>query len=543
MRDAEVATPVRALPRFVVWLLVPLCYYAGAKLGVAAAVMPEGVSVLWPPNSVLLTAMLLGRGRDMPVIAALGILAEVLADVPTFTMPEALVFGITNALEAALACLLLKRWQFDPRLGTLADLRKFLLAGPMVAAPLAGALGAAVYSNYRGGQTTYLEFWRVWSLGDAMGLLMFTPLLLSVAIGRSARERRITRRRLHAMDVVVILTGAALTAFLASSPGGTVFGMHVAPVLVLPCVVYIAARFELRIASAAVAVVGVAIAYATAHGRHPFGVLPQQEAAMRAQEFVLTMTLLALGLAALLGQLRDKRNELRETNDRLDQLNRELESRVAERTAQLDDSNRRLQRLAMTDSLTGLSNRRAFFTAAHGAVENARRHQRSLAAVMIDIDHFKLINDVHGHAIGDRVLQHVAATLSGMVRSADVLARYGGEEFILLAPETELDTALALARRIGKELRDRPLSVEGATIMVTASFGVTKLGGRGDDLDRLIRRADSALYACKSAGRDQAIAVEPPGPVSIEPPPDGAPGLPGSHESSEAGPISAHLVG
>jgi len=83
----------------------------------------------------------------------------------------------------------------------------------------------------------------------------------------------------------------------------------------------------------------------------------------------------------------------------------------------------------MTDSLTGLANRRAFFATAHGAVEIALRHVRPLAAVMIDIDHFKSINDVHGHAAGDCVLQHVAATLNDLVRGTDTLARYGGEEF------------------------------------------------------------------------------------------------------------------
>ena len=508
--------PFKSLPRVVLWLLVPLCYYAGAKLGVSVAVMPEGVAVLWPPNSVLLTAMLLGRHRHIPAIAALGIAAEVAADVPTFSVPEAVIFGVANALEATVACLLLKAWRFDPRLATLADLRKFLFAGPLIAATLAAAIGAAVYSQYRGGHTTYLEFFRVWLMGDAMGLLIFTPLLLSLTTGRATPREQATTR-LNLADDVVVLVGAALTFMLVLERGATLFGMHVAPVLVIPCVVYLAARFDLRVVSASVAVVGVAIAYATAHGQRPFGDLPPHEASMRAQEFILTMSLLGLGLAALLGQLRAKRNELREANERLDQVNRSLESRVAERTAQLDESNRQLQRLAMTDSLTGLANRRAFFAAAHGAVEIALRHERPLAAVMIDIDHFKSINDVHGHAAGDCVLQHVAATLNDLVRGTDTLARYGGEEFILLAPETGLDSALTLARRMGDALRDRPVSVEAGPITVTASFGVTALGGRGDDLDHLIRRADAALYECKSAGRDRAIALPPPGRVSPMP--------------------------
>jgi diguanylate cyclase (GGDEF)-like protein len=506
-----------SLPRVWLWLLVPPCYYAGAKLGVSVAVMPEGIAVLWPPNSVLLTAMLLGRGRDIPLIAVLGIAAEVAADVPTFSVTEALIFGVANALESSLACLLLKAWRFDPRLATLADLRKFLLAGPLLAATLAAAAGAAAYSHYRGGQTSYLEFLRVWLMGDAMGLLIFTPLLLSVTIGRVAPVSRPAAKRFHAVDAAVVLVGAALTFMLISTPSGTMFGMHIAPVLVIPCIVYLATRFDLRVVSTSVAVVGVAIAYATAHGQHPFGDLPPREASMRAQEFILTMSLLGLGLAALLGQLRARQEELREANNRLDQANRNLESRVAERTAQLDDSNRQLHRLAMTDPLTGLANRRAFWAAAKGAVEIALRHGRPLAAVMIDIDHFKSINDQYGHAAGDNVLRHVAATLNDLVRGTDTLARYGGEEFILLAPETGLDRALTLARRMCEALRDRPLGVEGSTIAVTASFGVTALGGQGDDLDQLIRRADAALYECKCAGRDRAIALAPVGAESPAP--------------------------
>ena len=500
----------QALSRWAIWLLVPLCYYAGAKLGVSLAVMPEGIAILWPPNSVLLTAMLLGRPRDIPVIAALGVVAEAVADVPTFTVTEALTFGFANALEATIACLLLRAWRFDARLGTLADLRKFVLAGPAVAAALAAAIGAAVYSHFRGGQTSYLEFLRVWWLGDAMGLLIFTPLLLSAFAGRASAPGDIATAGWRAADAAVVLVGVAMTALMALT-GGTVLGTHLAPVLLIPFVVYLATRFDLRVVSLSVAVAGGAVAYATAHGRYPFGVLPPQEASMRAQEFIFTMSLLSLGLGALLGQLRARQRDLRDANERLDQLNRSLESRVAERTAQLDDSNRQLERLAMTDALTGLANRRAFWFAAHNAVGIAQRHDRPLAVVMIDVDHFKAINDAHGHAVGDKVLQHVAATLARAVRGADTLARYGGEEFIVLAPETDLDSALTLARRMGELLRDSALVVEGVALRVTASFGIAAFGGSGDDLDRLMHRADAALYESKCAGRDRATAVAAPG--------------------------------
>lgn len=503
---------LRPLPRTHLWWLVPLGYYAGARLGVSMAVMPEGIAILWPPNSVLLVAMLLARRRDVVPIALLGIAAEVAADLPTFSVAEALVFGVANALEATLAWALLRRWRFDLRMQSLADLRKFLLAGPLAGALTAAVIGAAAYTQFRDGHTGYLDFVRVWWLGDALGLLIFTPLLSSLAVGRAApgADAR-APMRVGRVDAAVVVAGAAVTAVLATSRSGALLGGHAAPVLVLPCIVYLAARFDLRATSAAVAVVALALAWATTHDRHPFGELPAAEATMRAQEFIAAMSLLALGLAALLGRLRAERQALHTANRRLDQLNLELEARVAERTARLDEVNGRLEQLAMTDPLTGLFNRRAFDAVAHAAVGNARRHRRPLALVMIDIDHFKAINDRHGHGGGDAVLRHVAAALQGLLRGADSLARFGGEEFVVLAPEADLDSALALAQRMGDALRVLAVPVHGTTQPVTASFGVTALGTHADDLGAMLHRADQALYASKRGGRDRATAVAPGG--------------------------------
>ena len=499
------------LPRWVLWVLVPLAYYVGALLGVWATAMPEGISILWPPNAVLLAAMLLSRGRDVLIVALLGIGAEVVADFSIFTLPEALIFGVANAFEAWLASTLLKAWRFDVHFGSLADLRKFIVAGPLVAALASAALGALVYRYARGGTSGYLEYVRTWWLGDAMGLMIFTPLLLAFAAARPSWPRSLRVGSLSAIDAAVLGAAALIAVALVMPEWPRQLSITVAPVLLTPCVVYVAVRFDLRVVSLFLATVCTLVAFATSHDLAPFGHLPAWEASMRAQEFLLATSLLALGLASLLQQLRNRQRELSAANEQLDRANRDLELRVAERTAELDARNRELQQLALTDPLTGVANRRAWFGAARAAMEAALRHQRSVGLVIMDIDRFKEINDRHGHAMGDLVLQHVATTLAAHVRSADVLARYGGEEFVLLAPESQVADLMTLVQRMRATLAERPVKRDGLILPVTLSYGIAVLEPSDNaTLEFLLARADAALYEAKTGGRNRIVAAAAP---------------------------------
>lgn len=164
---------------------------------------------------------------------------------------------------------------------------------------------------------------------------------------------------------------------------------------------------------------------------------------------------------------------------------------------------RRSWMLAVTDSLTGLYNRRHFFNVARSECERSRRYQRSLSLVMMDIDHFKLVNDTHGHTVGDVVLSEVANRLTNNIRSLDILARYGGEEFVVLMPETNIENATHLAERLRASLGDSPIIVDQLTIQVTISLGVAELGKECEDLQSLLNCADRALYQAKQAGRNR----------------------------------------
>lgn len=166
-----------------------------------------------------------------------------------------------------------------------------------------------------------------------------------------------------------------------------------------------------------------------------------------------------------------------------------------------------LQVSSNTDFLTGVLNRRAFFAHSEQQLAIAQRYQRNLALILLDIDHFKCINDDYGHLTGDGVLRHAVQIIAQLLRKVDILARYGGEEFIILLPESDLEQAMMVAEKLRQTLAQQVFTVEDdRQISITASFGVSALSG-DEDLDHLIRLADEALYGAKDGGRNQVVCA------------------------------------
>jgi len=171
---------------------------------------------------------------------------------------------------------------------------------------------------------------------------------------------------------------------------------------------------------------------------------------------------------------------------------------------ELGRANRRITELSRTDALTGLANRRYFMERLSGAISHAERHQRALSVLMIDLDHFKQVNDRFGHAGGDAVLEATSAQLRRDARASDLPARLGGEEFALLLPDTTCKQASLVAERFRTSMAGlRPLGGEQA---VTASVGVAERHD-GEDGDAVLAHADEALYAAKAAGRNRVVAA------------------------------------
>lgn len=163
----------------------------------------------------------------------------------------------------------------------------------------------------------------------------------------------------------------------------------------------------------------------------------------------------------------------------------------------------RIVEVSRMDELTGLPNRRAFYEHLEDEQGRFERKDQVYSLVMMDIDHFKDVNDTHGHSAGDRVLQEFADRLQSTVRGMDVLGRFGGEEFILLLPETGYEGAQTLAEKLREVIAERPFDLEDQEVGITASFGVTAQTSESPrEHEELIKEADQAMYEAKTSGRN-----------------------------------------
>lgn len=176
---------------------------------------------------------------------------------------------------------------------------------------------------------------------------------------------------------------------------------------------------------------------------------------------------------------------------------------------------RELERMVRTDFLTGLLNRRALLDEAEREMARSRRNGSPLSLLVIDIDHFKQINDTRGHSIGDAALCAVADRLKNGLRAHDYLARYGGEEFVMLLPDTGLQDAFGIAERLRTNVNSAPPAFGHDALPVTISIGVAELDSHDEGWDAFIRRGDHALYAAKQAGRNCTAVAEPGGMLTV----------------------------
>jgi len=179
------------------------------------------------------------------------------------------------------------------------------------------------------------------------------------------------------------------------------------------------------------------------------------------------------------------------------------------------EAQQQLHALATTDALTGAFNRGAILAHAREEISHIERRRQqkndyTLSFILLDIDHFKRINDTYGHLVGDRVLEEMVARVRGVARGNDLIGRFGGEEFLLILPDADFEGALAAAERVRQAVGSRPFALKQETIRLTVSLGVAASRPGEQSLDGVLQRADAGLYRAKAEGRNRVAWVEPP---------------------------------
>ncbi len=196
----------------------------------------------------------------------------------------------------------------------------------------------------------------------------------------------------------------------------------------------------------------------------------------------------------------------------LEERTRELEAinqALAASNEELVEARLTMERMAMHDQLTGLANRHRFLQAFAIETERRNRTGQPLSLLLIDIDHFKMVNDRFGHLAGDACLKTIAAILETNLRTADLIGRFGGEEFVVLLPDTDANGAKAAAENLRQRVRAAELDLDGQKLTVTISIGIAALPpGPPGDFESLIRRADGAVYRAKDQGRDTVVVSD-----------------------------------
>ena len=206
--------------------------------------------------------------------------------------------------------------------------------------------------------------------------------------------------------------------------------------------------------------------------------------------------------------LEEANTELGKMNLSYEQLVMELKQEKSKGDAlarDLKEANEKLRSMAFEDGLTGLFNRRYFEDHLEREISRVNRYSHLLSLIMIDIDHFKKINDIHGHQQGDTVLRAVADVFNDSIRRPDIAARYGGEEFSIILPETDLKGALVLAERIRQFIENLEIKIDSQILKVTISLGITSYHPAKEKKtkEELIEAADKALYNSKNTGRNK----------------------------------------
>lgn len=437
-------------------------YVLAGKLGLRLAYVHASASAVWPATGIAIAAVVLYGFRVWPAIFGAAFLVNLTT---AGTVLTSLAIAAGNTLEALAAGYLVihsaggrdafKRSQ---------NIFRFALFAAILATAISATVGATtLVVSGMAPWSAFTAILSTWWLGDAVGAVIVTPLVL---LWIENPQPQWTRRQL--LELVFLFGGLLLTAWAVfGKPLHSVVRNYPFEYLCFPFLIWAAFRFGRRKAATAILVLAVIATWGTIQGYGPFGRVSMNTSLLLLQSFMGITALTTMILAA-----------------------ESTEHRRAEE---------HVRRLADSDPLTGLANYRRLVEALDSEIKRYNRSRSPFAVMLLDMDHLKKINDLHGHLVGSRALVRLGDILRLHCREIDVAARYGGDEFVLVLPEANSEAAHHVAQRISERLR-----TDGHHPSLSVSIGVAEYPADGATLEELLSAADRALYSQKHASSERA---------------------------------------
>jgi len=468
----------------VIVLILAVGYFATAVGGLAISRQAGNIATLWPPNGMLVAALLLTPHRRWTEVLIAGVIGSMAANLYNGnTYLAAGSITVANLVEAGIAATIISGQTARRVLFQRSTDVVVLIIAAVTAALVAGAVSATSAMLLSGAPFTTIFV--KWVLGDVLGLLVVMPIAM-IAHAHVTRGPDLMMSKRSTVEALSLLTVVLTMSLAVYSPGAPPVQFLIMPTVLLTS--FRLGPLGAALSTVIVAIVGSLGTVMTSRA----GALTPDEATLRVFNFQLNLAVLfltALPIGSAMAQRSHLEQDLTDEKERADRFASDMAS------------------LVNIDDLTGLATRRFFMEQLDTLASTARLLQQPLTLAMIDIDHFKPINDQHGHAIGDAVLKAIGVACRSAVRSNDVIGRLGGEEFAMLMPATEQ----AAAHRIVDRLREAVAAIatpagEGRTVSVTISIGIAMLVDH--QLDRLLLDADRALYVAKEQGRNCVVLAE-----------------------------------
>jgi diguanylate cyclase (GGDEF)-like protein len=455
---------------------VGLIYMIASGVGLALGSQDAQADVIWPANGLLLGLILLSPRRRWFDYLVCSVIANVLLhEIFNFPTSEIVIFSMANVVEILIATLLIRfRDEQQPDLSRPETLWRFLVGGVLLAPLCSGAL-VGLCEAFLGNGPGFFGM-RDWIFGDGLGIGIMTPLVLGMR-RNEIRKLLAPGRRLETIALLIAMSGASIA----------IFEQQTFPItfILIPLLLLVTFRLGASGGAIGIGLLAVPAAYYTVRDHGPFSLL--QEGTPLIQSILLLQLYLCVSIFTvyIVGSILAERERLQEA---------------------LTESHRQMEELANMDGLTQLPNRRSLELRLHEEWQRAIREHACLSALMVDVDHFKLFNDSHGHLAGDYLLREIGNVLRIVPRRVtDFACRFGGEEFLILLPQTDLHQAAEVADRLRMAVCSMKHGNEyGELRSVTVSIGVaTARPQQGDASSRLLVEADHELYRAKRDGRNR----------------------------------------